>query len=65
MSKIKITVEEWDNMTIDEQEKYLLDNHIQACYSTGIHDGLTKGFGKLDNNGFFEYQCKEVVKKEE
>lgn len=24
-------------------------------YSTGIHDGLTCGYGELDTNGFWQY----------
>lgn len=27
--------------------------------STGIHDGLTHGWGKLDCNGFWQYECPE------
>ena len=58
MPKIKISVNQWNSMIVDEQEKYIIDNNIEICYSTGIHDMLTRGFGFLDQYGFWEYQCK-------
>ena len=29
----------------------------ECCASTGIHDGLTFGSGKIDFNGFWENPC--------
>jgi len=60
VSKYKISIEEWDSMTIAEQEEYIKCNNIEIGYSTSIADTLTRGFGKLDWNGFWEYQCKQI-----
>lgn len=32
--------------------------------STGIHGGLTFGFGHLDHNGFWEQECEPCTKQE-
>lgn len=29
-------------------------------YSTGIHDGLTCGYGKLSDNGFWQYPVRAL-----
>ncbi len=40
-------------------------DHSKCCCSTGIHDGLTYGQGKLDPNGFWEHPCWECARKAE
>jgi hypothetical protein len=55
-----IGVEQWDLMTTEEQEYYINENKIEAHYTHNIADILTRGFGKMDFNGFWEYQCKKV-----
>lgn len=30
----------------------------QCCTSTGIHEGLTFGHGKLDDLGYWEFPCR-------
>lgn len=30
--------------------------------STGIHDGLTFGYGKLDHNGYWQHPCRPCAK---
>jgi len=55
-----INVEEWNLMSSEQQEKYMVSNNIKICYSTDISDTLSRGFGHLDQWGFWEYQCKEV-----
>ena len=32
--------------------------------STGIHGGVTFGFGELDDNGFWEIVCKPCTERE-
>lgn len=32
-------------------------NNPQCSVSTGIHEGLTFGSGRLDHNGYFEFPC--------
>lgn len=34
--------------------RYFLDG-VAPCYSTGIDGGLTAGYGRLDDNGFWQY----------
>jgi len=55
-----ITINQWDLLTIEQQEKYIKDNNIRIKYSTDISGCLTRGFGRLDEWGFWEYQCKQV-----
>ena len=31
--------------------------------STGIHDGLTFGRGKLDNNGYWQFPCNTCARE--
>lgn len=28
-----------------------------CCVATGIHEGLTFGYGRLDDHGFWKYPC--------
>jgi len=56
-----IGVEEWNLMSPEHQEEYITVNNIEVCYSTDISDTLSRGFGYLDNWGFWEYQCKCLV----
>jgi hypothetical protein len=55
-----ITVEQWDAMTIEEQEKYIKANNIKVCFTHDISDTLQRGFGQMDFNGFWEYTCKQI-----
>ena len=60
-----ITVKEWDALTPEQQTNYVKQNNIQIGYAHSIADQLTKGFGKLDYFGFWEYQfkiCKQPEK---
>lgn len=57
-SVIMITVKEWDTLTPKQQERYTKRNNIEIGLSTNIADQLTKGFGELDDFGFWEYQFK-------
>lgn len=36
-----------------------------CCISTGIHDCLTFGTGKLDESGFWEHPCEECARAHE
>jgi hypothetical protein len=54
-----ITVDKWDNMTIEEQESFILNNNISVYFSHNIADELTRGFGELSDFGFWKYQCKK------
>lgn len=38
-------------------DKLPICGNPECCVSTGIHDGLTFGSGKLDYNGFWENPC--------
>jgi hypothetical protein len=40
-----ISVEQWDSMTIEEQENYIINNGIKAVYTHDISDTLKRGFG--------------------
>jgi len=42
------------------QEEYIVVNDIKVVYTHDISDTLSRGFGYLDNWGFWEYQCKHV-----
>jgi len=55
-----ISVDEWMFMSPERQEEYIITNNIKICYSTDISDTLSRGFGYLDNWGFWEYQCKHI-----
>jgi len=55
-----ISVEEWNSMSSEQQEECIIINNIKVKYSTDISDTLSRGFGHLDNWGFWEYQCKYV-----
>jgi len=57
---ISISVEEWDLMSPEQQEEYIIINNIKVKYSTNISDTLSRGFGRLDQWGFWEYQCKQI-----
>jgi len=50
-----ISVEEWNLMSPEQQEEYITTNNIKVKYSTDISDTLSRGFGYLDNWGFWEY----------
>lgn len=39
-------------------------NH-NCSWSTGIHDGLTVGRGKLDEHGYWEFPCYECSRASE
>ena len=53
-----ISVEEWDSMLFKDQERYIEENNIKVCCSHNVAEELTRGFGKLDEYGFWEYQLK-------
>jgi len=55
-----ISVEEWNSMSPVQQEEYILTNNIKVVYTHDISDTLSKGFGRLDQWGFWEYQCKNI-----
>jgi hypothetical protein len=55
-----ISVEQWNVMNSDEQEAYIKDKNIEVHYTHDISDSLSRGFGKMDWNGFWEYQCKII-----
>jgi len=55
-----ISVKEWNLMSPEQQEEYIITNDIEVGYSTDISDTLSRGFGHLDQWGFWEYQCKIV-----
>jgi hypothetical protein len=55
-----ITVEQWDSKTAEEQEEYIKSNNIKVCFTHDITDTLTRGFGEMDFNGFWEYTCKQI-----
>jgi len=55
-----IDTKEWNSMSPEQQEEYIIINNIKVCYSTDISDTLSRGFGYLDNWGFWEYQCKHI-----
>ena len=55
-----ISVEQWNLMTPEQQEKYIVEDNIKVKYSTDISDTLSRGFGHLDQWGFWEYQCKRI-----
>jgi hypothetical protein len=55
-----IEVKQWNSMQPEQQEEYIINNNIKVCYSHDISDTLTRGFGHLDQWGFWEYQCKQV-----
>lgn len=40
--------------TAEALKRYKNGEKLQ--FSTGIHDGITWGYGKLDHNGFFEFE---------
>jgi len=60
LSTCDINVEEWDSMYPEQQEEYIIINNIKVKYSTDISDTLSRGFGHLDQWGFWEYQCKHI-----
>jgi len=55
-----ISVMEWNSMSSEQQEEYIITNDIEVEYSTDISDTLSRGFGHLDQWGFWEYQCKRI-----
>lgn len=55
-----ISVEKWNSMQSKQQEEYITTNNIKVKYSTDISDTLSRGFGLLDQWGFWEYQCKHI-----
>ena len=55
-----ISVDEWDSIPPESQEAYIINNNISVKYSTDISDTLSRGFGILDQWGFWEYQCKHI-----
>ena len=55
---VEITVNEWDRLSAQEQAEYIKLNDIIIGYTHDISDTLRLGFGNLDNNGFWEYDCK-------
>jgi len=55
-----INVEEWNSMSPKQQEEYITTHNIKLEYSTDISDTLSRGFGHLDQWGFWEYQCKYI-----
>lgn len=40
-------------------------DHSLCNWSSGIHEGLTVGQGKLDSNGYWEYPCYTCARKHE
>jgi len=52
-----ISVEEWNSMSPEQQDEYIIANDIKVKYSTDISDTLSRGFGYLDNWGFWEYNA--------
>jgi hypothetical protein len=40
-----------------------ITDHSKCKFSTGIHDGITAGQGKLDFYGFWEFPCPECATK--
>ena len=54
----RITIKEWNNLTKEQQEEYIILHNIKIGATTSICDTLEYGFGYLDNNGFWEYTCK-------
>jgi hypothetical protein len=40
-------------------------DHSKCCWSTGIHDCLTVGRGKLDEYGFWEIPCPTCARRYE
>ena len=55
-----ISVDKWNSMLPEQQEEYITTNNIKVKYSTDISDTLSRGFGYLDEWGFWEYQCKYI-----
>lgn len=39
--------------------------NLSCCVSTGIHDGLTFGYGTLDDNGYWQYPCAPCARENE
>ena len=39
--------------------KHPICGNDKCCSSTGIHGGLTHGWGYLDFNGFWQFECPE------
>lgn len=35
---------------------------FNCCASTGIHDGLTFGKGKLSDNGYWQFPCQPCAR---
>ena len=56
-----ISVEEWNSMSLDQQEEYIRNNNIKVTYTHDISDTLSRGFGEMDQFGFWEYQCKKHI----
>jgi len=59
-----IGVKEWNSMLPEQQEEYIITNNIKVCYTHDISDTLSRGFGRLDQWGFWEYQCKQIERNE-
>ena len=34
---------------------------VRPCYSTGIHGLITRGYGRLDDYGFWEYPLEDLA----
>jgi len=41
------------------------EDHSECLWSTGIHEGLTVGQGKLDDHGYWERPCGYCARKHE
>ena len=45
------------NPGFSAEELELLSRPCACKVSTGIHGGLTRGTGRLDDNGFWQHEC--------
>lgn len=55
---VHLTTEEWNKLSLEQQELFITQHNIRVGYTTDISDEYQRGFGILDNNGFWEYKCK-------
>ena len=44
-------------MSENKTKKFPFCGNRNCCASTGIHEGMTFGSGKLDDFGYWEYPC--------
>ena len=47
---------EWDRLTREEQKEHVKKHNITIKATTNIAEFPSYGFGKMDSNGFWEYQ---------